>query len=78
MFHPFKYKYLATYLKDEGHSALIKVSAGTCSEELLIPKTILPKEVQIGQNFSVCLQPEDTINESEEATMKKLLTELIR
>ena len=77
MFHPYKYKYLATYLKDEGTTALIKIMVGTISEELHIPKTLLPKEVQIGQNFSICLQPEETISQNEEATLKKLLTELI-
>lgn len=78
MFHPFKYRYQATLLREENGQAVLKVQMGAEEHELRLPRSMVPKEVQAGGSFALTMQPENSANEEAQHTMQKLLEELIR
>jgi hypothetical protein len=79
MFHPFEYQYQTRYLRDEeGDMALLELQSGAKSVQTRLPKSLLPKEVQPGDSFSLCMQPKECLRNKEERTMKELLGELLR
>ncbi len=78
MFNPLKYQYVATYLAEEGAQVLLKIRRGSLEEELHFPKTLLPPEVQLGDSFSLNLQPEESNKQGDAEVLRQLLSELIR
>jgi hypothetical protein len=78
VFHPFKYRYHATLLREEAGIAVLKVQMGAEDHELRLPRNIVPKEVHTGGSFILTMQPENSANEEAQQTMQKLLEDLIR
>jgi len=76
MFNPFKYQYLATYVRKTNGQAIARVQSGTIDVEIKIPQSYLPQEVQAGQSFILTLQPTETAKKGEYETLKKLLEDL--
>jgi len=74
MFNPFKYRYHANFLQEEGPDAIVRLN----EEQIRIPRSLLPKEILPGQNFSLTFQPEESAEQDESKTLKKLLQELIQ
>lgn len=78
MFHPFKHRYQATFLREEGSDAVLKLQKGADTHETRLPRALLPKEVTLGDAFALTLQPESMAKEEAHSTMKQLLEDLIR
>lgn len=77
MFNPFKYQYTATLLRQEGDMVVARIQSGTTDVEMKIPAAHIPKEVQMGQQFMLTLQPLESAQDKEFHTLKRLLEELI-
>jgi hypothetical protein len=78
-FHPFKYKYQATALEQEGKFVRVLLSAGPHQSQALLPAHILNAQaLTTGTPFTLCVQPEASLKETETETLKALLTELLK
>jgi hypothetical protein len=77
MFNPFKYRYNANFLQEEGIDAIVKLNKGSVDREIRIPRALIPKEIQPGQNFTLTFQPQDAAKTDETKALKDLLQELI-
>ncbi len=69
---------MAKLLKFDGEQALLRLKAGAMDQEISVPRTLLPKELKEGQDFTLTFQPTEAAENSEEKTLKRLLEELIR
>lgn len=77
MFNPFKYRYDAIFLQEEGEDAVLQLNQGAEEKLARIPKRLIPKEIQTGQNFTLTFQPKDSAKKDESEALKKLLQDLI-
>lgn len=78
MFNPFKYQYMAKLLKFDGENAILHLKSGALDQKISVPISLLPKELQEGQDFTLTFQPTEAAENAEEKTLKRLLAELIR
>ncbi|QQR55255.1 hypothetical protein IPG41_01705 [Candidatus Peregrinibacteria bacterium] len=76
--NPFKFKYNAAYLKEEGSHAILELRRGTQTELIYFPKSLLPLEATVGSSFTLKIEDSETAQSSEAKTMQRLLEQLIQ
>ena len=78
MFNPFSHQYSATYLRSENDYVVARVQGGQLDREIALPPQMLPKELPVGSQFMLTVQPIENRKNTEYDTLKRLLEELIR
>jgi len=78
MFNPFKYKYQAKKIADDGADAILQIQNGQIYQDVRMPRALLPQEIQPGQSFTISFQAEETAKTGEYESLKRLLQELIQ
>jgi hypothetical protein len=77
MFNPFKYRYQAHLISEEGDDAILQIQNGQLHQNVRVPKSLLPKELAPGQKFTLTFQPEESAKKDEYESLKMLLQDLI-
>ena len=77
MFHPFKYRYSAKILREEGEYAVLQISSQKEDKLIHFPISMLPQGLAVNDQFTLTLQPEESAKREESETLKQLLQELI-
>lgn len=77
MFNPNEYQYTATLKSEDGELAILSLQNGAKQVDVSVPKTLLPKEIKIGETFTLKFLPTEAAKKGEYETLRKLLEDLI-
>lgn len=78
LWNPFQFQLTATYLSDEGETAVLEIRKGASTEQLRFPKVLLPPSLTPGSSFCVKLEDSETAKAGEIQTLRRLLSDLIQ